>query len=190
MNVIVIRHGQTEGNQKGVVYGHPKRGLSAIGSEQVRQAALQLKNEHLDAIYSSDLQRCIETTEVIRRYHPSVPLTYVASLREIGGGNMYQFPLRLPSWLHSRLVRLVLRIDFDPPGGESWRSLKLRVADFLNEIYEMYPSATVLLVTHNVVIQAVHSLLKNPGDAEIIGKVVPNCGTMSFTMVDHINSRE
>lgn len=181
MNVIVVRHGQTEGNRKGAVYGRPDQGLSDVGKVQAQRAARRLSAEPIAAIYCSNLRRCMETAEAIRPYHPDVPLAYMASLREISGGAMHRLPLRLPRWLLSRLVQLAIRLNLAPPGGESWRDLRLRVADILDEIYRRHPNATVLLVTHNVVIQAVHSLLKAE-DGGPRGGVVPNCATMRFTM--------
>ncbi len=182
MKIIVIRHGETEDNQRGAIYGASNQGLSDVGRKQSHRAALLLKAEPLDIIYCSDLQRCVETAEIIRVPHPSVSITYTPLLREIGGGRIQHLPLRLPSRLLDLLVWLVLRLNLAVPGSESWRDLKVRIRSALNEFYRLHPDATILLVTHNVAIQAIHSLLETSGDKKFTRKSISNCGIMHFTM--------
>jgi broad specificity phosphatase PhoE len=186
MNIILIRHGETEDNRKGVIYGQADRSLSDIGKKQAQQAALLLKDEKIDFIYSSDLGRCIETAEVIARYHSHITLATTPLLREISGGRASKLPLRLSPRLLSQAVRVALLLNFTVPSGESWSNVKSRIRNFLNELYTVHPDATVLLVTHNVAIQATHSLLKQPGEKEIRGKTVPNCSISNFVMHDSL----
>jgi len=183
MNIILIRHGETEDNRKGSVYGQANRGLSAVGKEQAHQAALLLRDEKVEIIYTSDLQRCIETTKVIARYHPKIVPITTPLLREISGGRVSRLPLRLPPPLLSQAVRVALLLNITMPGGESWNHAKARVKNFLNELYAAHPNATVLLVTHNVIIQAAQSLLRQPGEKEIKGRTVPNCSVHRFVML-------
>ncbi len=190
MRVVVVRHGQTESNRKGAVYGRSDEGLSDLGKEQAQRVAQQLDGELVAAIYSSDLRRCVETTEAMLPYHPDALLAYTPALREIGSGAMHRLPLRLPHWLLTPLVQLALKLNFAPPGGESWRDLRARIATILDEIYKQHPDATVLLVTHNVVIQAICSFLKGIDTIGLNAKVVPNCAMMHFVMTDYLNQSD
>lgn len=187
MNIILIRHGETEDNRKGVIYGKADRGLSDIGKEQARQAALLLKDEPIDCIYSSDLQRCIETAKLIAQYHPRITPITTTLLREISGGRANKIQLRLPPRLLSQAVRLALLLNLSTPGGESWSQVKARVKNFLNELYDTHPDVTVLLVTHNVVIQTAQSLLRQQGEKEIRGRTVSNCSIHRFSMSQKLN---
>lgn len=186
MKIIVIRHGETEGNSKNAINIPPERGLSEAGKEQAHRAALLLKNEQINTIYSSDMQRCVETAEAIKPYHPKATITFTPSLHEIKGGSISRLPLRLSPKLLSLAVRFAVRFNLSSPGGESWQALRVRIENLLNELYESHPDATVLLVTHNFTIQAVRAVLKAPGHKESVGKVVPNCGIMRFTMYSRI----
>ena len=59
--VVIIRHGQSIANAQGICLGHTDWDLTDLGREQARIAAEYLKNEKIDAIYSSDLIRAYNT---------------------------------------------------------------------------------------------------------------------------------
>ena len=59
--VVIIRHGQSIANAQGICLGHTDWDLTDLGREQARIAAEHLKNEKIDAIYSSDLIRAYNT---------------------------------------------------------------------------------------------------------------------------------
>ena len=59
--VILVRHGQSLGNAKRVLLGHTDLDLSELGYAQARATAEALKDEKIDAIYSSDLMRAMNT---------------------------------------------------------------------------------------------------------------------------------
>ena len=59
--VILVRHGQSLGNAKRVLLGHTDLDLSELGYAQAHATAQALKDEKIDAIYSSDLLRAMNT---------------------------------------------------------------------------------------------------------------------------------
>src|SRR6185369_5792817 len=59
--VLLIRHGQSRGNAERRFGGHTATPLSTRGRKQAEATALTLKSESITAIYSSDLERAIET---------------------------------------------------------------------------------------------------------------------------------
>jgi len=63
MEIILIRHAQSIGNEKDIVQGHTDEGLSELGIEQAKQLASYFKQSNLNAIYSSDLSRAIQTAK-------------------------------------------------------------------------------------------------------------------------------
>ena len=65
MKLIIARHGETEENKKGILQGHLPGKLTELGIEQSKKLALRLKNEKIDAIYSSDLARASNTAKEI-----------------------------------------------------------------------------------------------------------------------------
>ena len=82
MKLIITRHGETEENKAGIIMGHLHGTLSENGKEQAKKVALRLKEEKIDAIYSSDLARSSDTAKEIAKYHPKTPLIFAKDLRE------------------------------------------------------------------------------------------------------------
>ncbi len=61
--IILIRHGESQGNAAGRILGHTDLDLSELGYRQAAATAEHLKDVHVDAIYSSDLLRARNTAE-------------------------------------------------------------------------------------------------------------------------------
>ena len=61
IKLILIRHGQSIGNQSRIFLGHTDLDLSDLGYKQAECTAEHLKNEKIDYIYSSDLIRAYNT---------------------------------------------------------------------------------------------------------------------------------
>lgn len=61
--IILVRHGESLGNMNNLALGHTDLDLSPRGYEQARATAEFLKNEKIDAIYSSDLKRAHNTAK-------------------------------------------------------------------------------------------------------------------------------
>lgn len=86
MKLLLVRHGRTIENEKGVLMGHHHGTLTKLGLRQAKSVSLKLKNTKLDHIYSSDLRRCVDTAEIIRETHPNTPLTFTKEIREVNLG--------------------------------------------------------------------------------------------------------
>jgi broad specificity phosphatase PhoE len=70
MRLILTRHGETEENKLGIVQGHMQGTLSKEGIHQAEKLAERLRKEKIDAIFSSDLKRAVDTSKIILSYHP------------------------------------------------------------------------------------------------------------------------
>ena len=67
MQLILIRHGQSKGNSTNTVQGHLDEGLSELGKEQANQVSEYFKIGDLNAIYSSDLGRAVQSAEPLAK---------------------------------------------------------------------------------------------------------------------------
>lgn len=67
MRLLLIRHGQSEGNAAGRIQGQSEYPLSEVGREQARRLAQRLVAEYdgIAAIYTSSLSRAVQTAEIL-----------------------------------------------------------------------------------------------------------------------------
>lgn len=65
--VLLVRHGQSQGDAEGRFGGHTATPLSAHGRSQADATARWLVSEKITAIYSSDLLRAVQTAEPLAR---------------------------------------------------------------------------------------------------------------------------
>ena len=63
--VLLVRHGETDDNAAGRFQGRRDTLLNERGREQSRALAQRLRGEHLQALYTSPLQRARATAEII-----------------------------------------------------------------------------------------------------------------------------
>ncbi len=98
MKLILTRHGETEENKSKIFQGHLPTKLSKEGINQVRRLARRLKDEKIDAIYSSDLPRAIDTAKEIAKYHKNACLIFTKELREFDAGELTGKPQSLLDW--------------------------------------------------------------------------------------------
>ncbi len=65
MHLYLVRHGQSEGNARGVLQGRLDFGLSELGRRQAEATAARLLSERVDRVVSSPLLRAAQTAEAI-----------------------------------------------------------------------------------------------------------------------------
>jgi len=178
MRLILIRHAETEENRLGIIQGQRPGQLSDLGQRQVAEVARALKDEPVDAIYSSDLQRCIDTAKPLKKLHKKVPFRLTPELREFSYGRLQGLPL-------GRIIKLVPKISFvlhfRLPGSESYAQVRSRLIRFLNRLYRAYPKGTVLLVTHGGPIRIIRLLLDKDVKPTTAQKVT-NCSIWRLSM--------
>ena len=64
-NLFAVRHGETQWNVIGKQQGHLNSPLTDTGIKQAQGLAEGLSEKNIDVIYSSDLGRALQTTEII-----------------------------------------------------------------------------------------------------------------------------
>ncbi len=175
MELIVVRHAETDANKRGALNGHAESAFTEAGKEQVLRVAQELRDEDITAIYSSDLQRCLQTVEGIARFHPNVTITKTALLREIRLGKAEGTRILLPKPVLKYIARLAMKLHITPPGGETWKQVCARVTTLLDNLYTQHGDEKVLLVTHNVTMQAIRYVAEGDKGTWKPGEIVPNC---------------
>lgn len=160
MKLILARHGETIWNRDGKIQGITDIGLSNLGIEQATKLALSLRDEKLDAIITSPLERAYETARLIGAYH-DLTIEVEKDLRELDVGELEgltfpelgdRYPEFLGQWIldHASVVM---------PRGESLMEVQERVWPIMQRITENAENA--LIVSHNFVIVTILCKIKN-----------------------------
>jgi alpha-ribazole phosphatase len=140
-----IRHGETEWNVTGRIQGQSDVPLSPRGHQQACELADRLSGSAIGEIWSSDLQRALDTARPIAaRLGLEVHVTPALRERDFGDNEGKHdeevFPLRpLAFWRDP---------DTTHPNGESRRDVWNRVAAFLDELLADPRAEEIALVTH------------------------------------------
>lgn len=154
--LFLVRHGETEWNKTLRYQGHMDIPLSEVGLAQAEKLALRLSKEKLDAVYSSDLSRALETARAAAKYH-NVSVDVIPELRETNFGRWegltykeikQQFPEIADGW------RVNPR-DIKAPDGESLGEVSERCFIGLDKILTDNPGRNVLLVAHGGIIRII-----------------------------------
>lgn len=159
MKLIVVRHGQTIENVKGICQGQLPGSLTLRGKLQARNVARKLKNVKFDVIFCSDLRRAKQTAEEILKIHKKVPIIFTEELRELKKG---VFEKKHGSFFDIAREKTGKELwEFKPNGGESWSDARKRARKFYNFLLKNYSDKTVLIVSHSTFIGILLSVIMN-----------------------------
>jgi broad specificity phosphatase PhoE len=154
MELILIRHGETDFNRDSVFRGQMDVRLNATGIAMADATAEALKDKVFEAIYSSPLKRAFVTAKRIAGPH-EIEVRSNFDFIDISYGvwqglpetevktkwpGLYEKWLSKPTW-----VRF--------PGGESTRHCWKRVISGLREILFQHGTGTIVIVSHRVPIK-------------------------------------
>lgn len=127
--------------------------LTEEGKLNAKASAATLKSIHLDQIVSSDLGRAFETAYIIsRQLGYTAEIAMDAGLREVNYGDMANLPYEAFPNLSADE-----KLNFTPPNGESLRQMQQRVLSCVASLSAKYEGKSVLLVTHDGVINALRA---------------------------------
>ena len=143
MPVILIRHGQSEGNLLRIFQGSLDYPLTVLGREQAATVGHWLAGRgiRLDIVYSSPLSRAAETARILATQVGCNSISQRGELSEIFGGELQgltdeQCNARFPQY-HSR--GLPHSADFSEYGGESYEQVNARIAAFITHMQTSHP---------------------------------------------------
>lgn len=152
--IYLVRHGQSEGNVARVISGHSNHDLTEEGKAQATATKELLGDITFDAVYSSDLQRAIDTAEII--YGQPVPESHqLHALRERNYGVLENQPGQLLNDLNEQNQAHLDSLSAEElwhhqpyPSYETSHQLATRFVGMLHDIAEQNSGKTVLVVAH------------------------------------------
>jgi broad specificity phosphatase PhoE len=151
--ILLARHAETDWNRDRRWQGHADPPLNATGIGQANELVQRLAAEQIDAIYSSDLQRALETAEAVARDR-QLEVVQTSRLREIDVGEW--------SGLTTDEIKARYPEGFalHDAGGDGWTegephaAMSARVVSAVTEIAAAHPGGRVLCVLHGGTIRA------------------------------------
>ncbi|MEI9950844.1 MAG: histidine phosphatase family protein [Pseudomonadota bacterium] len=169
MEIMLLRHGESEGNAQGRMQGRRDYPLSALGREQAARAAafIAASGLALNAVYSSPLKRAFETASIVAAMGVRPAALVDEDLPEIGAGsleglNEAEIRAAHPEFMHRPLSETG---DFAAYGGESNADVQARLTRLMARLEARHRLAEerVLLVGHGGFhYQLVKALLCDP----------------------------
>jgi len=152
--LLFVRHGVTDWNQRRLILGlTPGLELNSDGISEESQLAQALSSVPIAAVFASPLERAQQTAQIIAQKH-HLSITTDVRLREVDAGPWSGLPRakleKDPAWIRQEGGRKWAQI----PGGESLRSIKHRVREFLRDVARTHPHNTLCIVTHGDIIRA------------------------------------
>jgi 2,3-bisphosphoglycerate-dependent phosphoglycerate mutase len=135
--VVFETHSTSEDNEAGIATGWLGGALSSAGRAQAVQLGQRRRDDRIEVVVASDLNRSIQTASIAFQ-GSAIPLRVDWRLRECDYGELTGMPRTV---LDEQRVR---RIDEPWPGGESWRQAVARVDSFLDEL----DGGRVLVIGH------------------------------------------
>jgi probable phosphomutase (TIGR03848 family) len=153
--LLLIRHGENEYVTTHKLAGRtPGVRLNEKGCHQAQALVGYLAAQPLDAIYSSPLDRCLETAEPLAGQR-GLPVQVEPALVEVDYGGWQGADLRelgkLPEWSQVQHYPSIFRF----PGGETLREVQSRAVGGIERLRQAHPNQVVAVFSHGDIIRTV-----------------------------------
>lgn len=182
MEIIFIRHGESEGNafsgRDKVFCGQWDYPLTQRGYMQAKALAGNDLFEHAEAFFVSDLKRATETARCIAsREFITDPRLRERSLGEFEGKKIEEI-MNTPQYTRyfSDPAFSSFRNSFTQkaPHGENYSDVCDRVRPFLHELIR-YGYHKVVIISHSVAIRCMIKEIRGLSEEETLSTDIPNC---------------
>ena len=189
----LVRHGQSDGNAEGRFGGHGPTPLSPLGLRQAENTAKLLAKEGVNAIYSSDLHRALQTAEPLAQL-TGIPIIPSPAFRErnvgvLEGLTFDESKQTFPKDYYALVNRNVHHVITE---GESYRHLLRRSTTQLWEILRDHMGGRIAIYSHTgaICFMTLHLMGAIRRDTKQTPWIVTsNCGINRFEIRGRNNVR-
>ena len=165
LKVLLVRHGETDWNQERRIQGSGSdRPLTEAGKQQAESTGSRLKQESVQAIYSSPLRRARDTAQAIARHH-QLEVQIEPSLNEIYAGELEGISLKKIGSFLSELVARERGYEsiHKQYGGESRIEVQERAWGAIQRLADNHRNGAIVVVSHYfVTLSIICSVLNLP----------------------------
>jgi broad specificity phosphatase PhoE len=183
----LVRHGACDGLGETLWGRMANVCLNEEGKTQAQRLAEQFRSVQLDAVYSSPLERALETAEAIGR-SANLEVKQSAALNEIDfgdwSGKSFDALSHDEHWRRFNTQRSVTKI----PGGESFLDAQARVIAELQRLSEVHKDKRVAIVSHADVIKAAVGYVAGT-PVDLVQRFDISPGSVSIIAIDDYNTK-
>lgn len=170
--LVLVRHGKSEWNEKGLWTGWRDIPLAQKGIEEAKRTGEQLKDIHFDYGFTSALMRAHQTlVEIFDTINQQPPTTSNQALNERDYGdytekNKWDIQKEVGEEEFQKIRR---SWDYPPPNGESLKMVYERVIPYYTSEIEpkLKEGKNVIIAAHGNSLRALVKYLENIPDDEI-----------------------
>lgn len=153
LTILLLRHGQTDWNHTGRWQGHADVPLNETGHRQAEALCQRLRSWPIDTIYTSDLQRCVQTAVPLATELGIEPIKKTLwRERDVGdfsGLTGEQAREQFPD-VWAKTTRGMI----DPPNGEAFVDVLSRAWHAYESVLAAHKVGMVAVVTHGGLLHA------------------------------------
>ena len=171
--IYIVRHGQTELNQRSVLQGRSNHPLNEVGRKQAQSVGDAFKDAGIvfDKVYTSPLDRAIETAKLVAG---DVPIEVEEQLIEMDygpyeGSDLHDLPPEVEEFFK----------DFAhnpaPEGMEQLPDVVARAGEFLERLKAEAVNRDILLSTHAIAMKGLLEYLTPESNGAYWSKYIGNC---------------
>jgi broad specificity phosphatase PhoE len=161
IEIVFETHALSADNERGVATGWLDGALSARGREQARELGVRRRDDRIDAVFTSDLGRAVETAEIAFA-GSGIPIYRDARLRECNYGALNGLPADLVT------TERVKHVDVPFTDGESYADTVERMRSFLYDLAHAWDGCRVLVIGHTATRWALDHLVLGVPLEEVI----------------------
>ena len=193
MNLVLVRHGQSEWNALNLFTGWKDPGLTDQGRQEANQAGqlIQSLNLDFDVMFTSALVRAQMTGDIILNIikQTHIPTIKNQALNERNYGDLAGLNKddARAKWGAEQVQIWRRSYDIPPPGGESLKDTGERVMPYFNQ--EILPlikkGQNILISAHGNSLRSMIKFLDNISDTEIVELEIPTGAPIHFTFNEH-----
>jgi broad specificity phosphatase PhoE len=182
MEIILVRHGETDWNAAGIFRGRADVDLNDIGMRQAEMLGEYLSGDKIDSVYSSPLKRAVKTAQAVAG-RQVLEVNIVQNLIDFDCGewqglSRQEVRERYPE-LYQDWADLPEQVSM--PRGESLEDVRKRAWPFIEDVVLKCGEGRVVLVSHRVVNKVLICAMLGLDNSHFWNIRLDNCGITRFS---------
>ncbi len=165
--LVIIRHGETEGNVRMLMTGSTDTDITEKGVQQACDLGRKLNGIEFNAAYSSDLSRAVITAEEVLSQQKTngfhLKIDKRIRERDFRYYENYDVMSLLEKFKMKKNLKNVYTLALDPTVGEPLDAVYNRIRSFLRDVYLKHKGENVLISTHAIVGLIMSNMLLGKG---------------------------